>query len=140
VVAPELVPLGRLTARLRAPFVLAQTPSGTHRIFEVQAARLEGDRIRASAKGAANADWLRVGPDGTGTLDVRALLETDDGALIFVHYAGRVDASTNGAAPVYAAPLFETGDARYRWLNLVQAVGKGAFDGDTLSYDLYELR
>ena len=43
-------------------------------------------------------------------------------------------------APLYAAPLFETGDDRYRWLNKIQAVGKGAFDGTTLEYELYELK
>jgi hypothetical protein len=129
-----------MTARLRVPFVLAQTPTGTHQIFEVEEGTIEGERIRGKTKGSANADWLRVGPDGTGTLDVRALIETDDGALIFIHYSGRVDASKNGRAPVYAAPLFETGDDRYRWLNLVQAIGKGSFDGTTLTYDLYEVR
>jgi hypothetical protein len=54
-----------------------------------------------------------VGPDGTGTLDMRAVVETDDGALIFLHYQGRVDLSAGPgaplyAAPLYAAPLFET--------------------------------
>jgi hypothetical protein len=41
---------------------------------------------------------------------------------------------------VYATPRFETGDERYRWLNRIQAVGKGAFDGTTLAYQVYELR
>jgi Protein of unknown function (DUF3237) len=71
---------------------------------------------------------------------VRALVETDDGALVFIQYNGRVDVSRRGAAPVYSAPRFETGDDRYRWLNRVQAVGKGTFDGRTLRYELYEVR
>lgn len=65
-------------------------------IFEVESGRLEGDRIRAKLKGRAAADWLTVGPDGTGALDVRALVETDDGALVFIQYSGRVDASRRG--------------------------------------------
>lgn len=129
-----------MTAQLRSPHVLAGTPAGTHQIFEVEDGSFIGDRVQARLYGAANADWLRVGPDGTGTLDVRALMQTDDGALIFMHYLGRTDASSGGAAPIYAAPLFETGDPRYRWLNRVQAVGKGRLAGNVLTYDLFELR
>lgn len=135
----ELVPLGRMVATLRRPFVLEGTPAGGRRIFEVESGRIEGPRLRASLRGAAAADWLTVGPDGTGSLDVRALVETDDGALVFVHYTGRVDLSQPGS-PVYATPRFDCGDERYRWLNRVQAVGKGRFDGTTLEYELFELR
>jgi hypothetical protein len=89
----------------------------------------------------AAADWLTVGPDGTGTLDVRATLETDDGALIYNAYRGRLDLTQPvGSAPIYAAPLYETGDERYAWINKIQAVGKGMTDGQILEYEIYELR
>ena len=136
----ELVPLCTMTSVLRAPFVLDGTPAGSRRIFEVVCGRVDGERLRGTAKGRSNADWLVVGPDGTGTLDVRVLFETHDGALVFMQYHGRVDLSAGGGAPVYATPRFETGDERYRWLNRVQAVGKGMFDGTTLDYQVYELR
>jgi Protein of unknown function (DUF3237) len=40
------------------------------------------------------------------------------------------------------APVFETGDPRYSWINEVQAVGKGVLSaGKTrLGYQIYELR
>jgi hypothetical protein len=82
---------------------------------------------------------VMIGPDGTGTMDVRSLMQTDDGALIFVHYYGRVDLASGPDGTPYSAPQFETGDARNRWLNKVQAVGKGRFDGTELTYDLYQL-
>jgi hypothetical protein len=43
---------------------------------------------------------------------------------------------------VYAAPRFETGDERYRWLNGIQAVQKGRLDPETLqiTYRTYEVR
>ena len=137
--AIELVPLCTMTAELRMPFVLKDTPAGERRIFEVRSGSIEGDRIKGAMKGTAAADWLVVGPDGTGTIDVRALVETDDGALVFIQYLGRVDVSAPDA-PVYATPRFETGDDRYRWLNKIQAVGKGRFDGSTLTYELCEVR
>jgi hypothetical protein len=129
-----------MTARLRKPFVLNDTPAGGWFIYEVESARVEGERLRAMVKGQANADWVTVGKDGTGTIDVRSLLETDDGALIFVHYNGRVQPSKDRGATVYAAPRFDTDDERYRWLNRVQAVARGRFDGATLTYDLFEVR
>jgi hypothetical protein len=134
----ELLPLATMTAVLDTPFVLDGTPAGNRWIFEVASARIDGDRIRGTLKGRAAADWLLVAPDGTGMLDVRALIETDDGALVFVQYQGRVDVTAGG--PTYATPRFETGDDRYRWLNKVQAVAKGTLDGTTLTYELYELR
>jgi hypothetical protein len=136
----ELVPLGTMTAELRQPLLLRGTPVGDRLIYEVESGRIEGDRLNGKLKGQSAADWLVASPDGTGTLDVRALVETDDGALVFLYYTGRVNLAAGPGAPLYATPRFETGDERYRWLNTVQAVGKGTLRGSTLSYELYELR
>ena len=45
-------------------------------------------------------------------------------------------------SPIYATPLFDTGDERYQWLTLVQAVAKGTVSEDLtlLTYEIYELR
>jgi len=140
-VAIELVPLCTATITLADPMVLPNTPAGTRIIVEVQDAKLEGERLRGKQKGAAAADWLTLGPDMTGTLDVRALFETDDGALIFTSYKGRMDMSQGpGTSPIYVAPLYDTGDERYAWINKIQAVAKGIIDGTTLTYEIYELR
>ena len=130
----ELIPLCTLTVTL-APTI---NVSPTLVIGEVTAARAEGDRLRASLKGAAAADWLQVSPEGFGTLDVKITLETDDGALIHATYSGRLQFDTMS---VYAAPLFHTADERYAWLNRIQAVSKGEFQPDgTLIYEIFELR
>ena len=137
----ELVPLMTATINLREPIMLPNTPSGTRLIVEVASATFEGERIRGKQKGVAAADWLTVGPDGTGTLDVRATLETDDGALIYTYYRGRLDVSQPvGSVPIYAAPLYDTGDERYAWINKIQAVAKGTTDGQLLEYEIYEVR
>ena len=136
----QLVPLFRMTSVLRKPLVLAGTPVGTRSIFEVESGTIDGDRVRATAKGQSGADWVLITPDGTGMVDVRALVETHDGALIFIQYHGRTDLSGGGRAPIYSTPRFETGDERYAWLNRIQAVAKGVLDRLTLTYDVYELR
>jgi len=138
--ALELIPLGTMTAELRKPLVLRGTPVGDRLIYEVESGQIEGERLRGKLKGQSAADWLVASPDGTGTLDVRALVETDDGALVFLHYTGRVDLTAGAGAHLYSTPQFETGDDRYRWLNKIQAVGKGTMRGTTLTYELYELR
>jgi len=137
----ELVPLCTATITLADPIVLPNTPSGTRIIIEVVDAVLEGERLSGKQKGVASADWMTVGPENTGTLDVRGTFETHDGAVVYTTYRGRLDLSVPlGNAPIYAAPLYETGDDRYAWLNRIQAVAKGTLDGQTLTYEIAEVR
>ena len=137
----ELIPLCNVSVQLKVPIMLFNTPVGARLVFEVESARIEGERLSGSMLGVAAADWLAMGPDGTGTLDVRFTFQTDDGAVVFVHYTGRTDLrGFPEPAPVYVAPLFETGDERYAWLNRIQALGKGLLDGQALTYEWYELR
>lgn len=134
----ELVPLGTMSFRLQAPIVVPDTPRGTRLIVEVSDGTFVGDRIDARQRGTAAADWLTLDAQGLGTLDVRGLFETHDGALVYVTYQGRFD-TTAGGGPI-TAPLFDTGDERYRWLARIQAVAKGTIDGDTLTYEVCEVR
>ncbi|MBK5287289.1 MAG: DUF3237 domain-containing protein [Acidimicrobiia bacterium] len=139
----ELITLCTATARLNAPFILPDTPLGTRAIAEVTTFDVEGERLSGHMAGKAGADWLTVGPAGMGTLDVRVLIETLDGALIFASYRGRLDLSNGaGSAPAYAAPLFDTGDARYAWINAIQVIAKGEITdgGSLLTYEMYEVR
>jgi hypothetical protein len=138
----SLIEMGTLVADLGDRHILDGAPFGTRVIVDVTDMRIEGERLNARMKGSAAADWGTRAADGTVQLDVRATLETDDGALIFIQYNGRVDFSDHTApGPVYATPRFETGDERYAWLNKVQAVMKGRSDGRTLiAYRMYELR
>ena len=137
----ELVPLATATLKVKEQFVLPNGPFGTRIVAEVAGTRYDGDRLTATQKGSSAADWALLAPDGTATLDVRHTVETEDGALIYVSYRGKMDCSQGiGSAPAYAAPLFETGDERYGWLNGVQAVAKGRIDGDTVTYEIYEIK
>jgi hypothetical protein len=137
--AIELIPLCEVDVTLAEPIMVGPGPAGMRVIGEVRSARATG-RLSGSLKGNAAADWLVLQGD-VGMLDVRVTIETDDGAVVFAQYNGRMDISAGlGAKPVYVAPRFETGDPRYAWLNLVQAVGKGQIDGLALHYEWYEMR
>jgi hypothetical protein len=141
--AIELVPLCTLRIQLKPPIAAGAGPAGTRLIVELVSVQVKGDRLRAEMLGAAAADWIILGPEGTGTVDVRVTLQTDDGAIIFVQYSGRLDTSQGLQFPMtaYVAPLFETSDERYAWLNRIQAVGKGILYEDlSLDYEWYEVR
>ena len=118
--------LAEVEAELAPAHMLLDAPFGGRLIVDVTAARVEGPRLRASLLGSAAADWVTVAPDGkTGALDVRATLKTDDGAIIFSEYRGRVHFGADGLHRVFTSPRYETGDPRYAWLNGLQCVGKG---------------
>ena len=113
-------------------------PYGLRAIVNVSGGAFEGPRMKGTVKGPAG-DWLTLRADGTGLLDVRLLLETDDGAVILMTYKGQF---TDGGKSLRTAPLFETGDERYAWLNSVQGVGIGTVNDDQteVTYEVYALR
>ena len=132
--------LAHVEASLAPAHALLDAPFGGRLIVDVTAARVEGPRLRASLVGTAAADWVTVSADGrTGALDVRATLKTDDGALIFSEYRGRVRFGADGLHQVFTSPRYETGDPRYSWLNGLQCVGKGVSNARErwLRYRLY---
>jgi Protein of unknown function (DUF3237) len=81
--AIELVPLCTIRVQLKPPIEVGTGPAGTRMIFELASAEVKGDRLRGEL-GAAAADWAVLGPEGTGTLDIKWTLRTDDGATILV--------------------------------------------------------
>ncbi len=141
--AVEVVPLATMRLTMAPPIRMDGTPVGTRIIVEFSEIVWEGERIRAKSKGSTSGDWLTVGPEATGCLDFRMLLETDDGALVYVHGLGRNDTAAfmQGGAN-YFTMSFETGDPRYAWLNRIQAVAKGRLapdDPEHIEFRVYEL-
>lgn len=128
---------------LDAPIDVGDTPEGRNMVFIVKGGRFEGPRLRGEVLPGSGGDWSRVRPDGSGALDVRICLKTDDGAVIYASWLGRMVTTPEhfayaldfakpddpaGAESRYyfrTNPLFETGDPRYAWLNHVVAIGKG---------------
>jgi hypothetical protein len=99
-------------------------------------------------------DWPAVSNDGENSfqVNVRAVWETDDGALIYVQYYGFIavppqhlsqpDAlAALDPAEYYfrTAPTFRTGDERYLWLNKMLAVGIGRFTENGLGYRIFRI-
>ncbi len=113
------------------------TGQGERRFVVVDGGRFEGPRLKGEILGGGS-DAIWVEPGGRTRLDVRLMLRTHDGAAIYTHYRGirngpaavlrRLAAgeAVDGAEYYFrTAVMFETGDARYEWLNDLIAVGVG---------------
>lgn len=150
--APTLEPLLDYHATLKTPVVIGAGPFGTRQIFDVTGGAFAGPRLRGTIL-PSGADWLLVGPDGIGRLDVRATFETDDGARIYLSYFGVlhmndrvVQALGSGGSTEYGdtyfftQPRFETGDERYAWLNGIVAIGQGKIAPNRVDYRVYQVR
>src|SRR5260370_21701785 len=62
-------------------------PFGTRGVANITGGTFTGDRLTGTTVGAG-ADWLLIGGDGFGRLDVRVTFQTHDGANIYVQYHG----------------------------------------------------
>ena len=98
---------------------IGSTPGGTLTIFPVMGGSFEGERLRGKVL-AGGGDWVTARSNGMMTLDLRVALETDDGSLIHMTFAGIRD-DANGY--FRTSPRFETGAPRYAFLNRLLAVG-----------------
>jgi hypothetical protein len=141
--------LYEMHADLKAPIPVGPGPYGVRTIFDVTGGSLAGPRLRGRIL-PSGADWLLMRPDGYGLLDVRAALETDDGAFVYAQYHGILELSPAVQARIAAGgstdfgelyfvtqPRFETGDPRYAWLNAVAAVGEGRLLPSAVEYRVY---
>ena len=98
-----------------------------------------GPKLSGQIADVAGGDWVVMRPDGSMKLDVRLVLRTDDDAVIFMTYSGIGHRSADGTTTVRTAPLFETGDERYGWINGIQGVALGTTGEGTVTYDVYSL-
>ena len=127
------------------------TPSGRRRIVQVTGGTFDGPRLRGRVL-PGGGDWLLERPDGSRRLDVRIMLETHDGHLIYATYGGvfcgppAVMERLARGEPVEkteyyfrTAPLFETASEKYDWLNRVLALGIGWRQSGRVGYSVYAI-
>jgi len=137
-----------------APIDVGQTPEAHRYIVNITGGWIKGPKI--SGKILNNgADWIRLRSDGSLLLDIRALVETDDGALIYVAYGGKVRAPVDLLPKIFdfanahqidpsqyyfrTQPLFETASPKYAWLNDAVCVGVGTLGHGGVQFSVYEV-
>ena len=136
-----LVPLCTMTLMIGKAVDAGNTPAGQHMAAAITSAAVSG-RLNGGAEGAVGSDWFTVTPGGLILPDVRLAIETGDGAVVLIRYAGRLLFVPGQESVAFIAPVFETGDPRYHSLNPIQAVGKGIMSADLsrIDYEVYELQ
>jgi hypothetical protein len=148
----DLQPLLRAEITLAPAQELGDTPLGRRRIIAITGGRFSGARLSGRVL-PGGADWQVIRSDGVADLDARYTLETNDGALIYVHNRGyrhappdvmkRLLAGEDVDPALYymrTTPFFETGDERYAWLNRIICVGTGARRPAAVELEIFEVK
>jgi hypothetical protein len=148
----NLEKLFRAEITLAPPQELGDTPQGRRRIIGITGGRFSGERLSGRVL-PGGADWQVIRADGVADLDARYTLETEDGALIYVRNHGlrhgpaevlRQLAAGDTVDParyyMRTTPLFETGDARYAWLNRIVCVATGARRAASVELEVFEIK
>jgi len=148
----ELVPEFTFTAVLNESVPIGEGPYGNRRVREVLSGEVTGARINGRV-GSGGGDWVLVGPDGYGRLDVRLQIRTDDGADIYVQYHGVIEYTEAALAAnrgerssewdehyFRTTPRLETGDPRYEWVNRTVFVARGRLHpGPVVEYEVFRV-
>ena len=147
----NLRPLFRAEITLAAPQELGATPLGRRRVIPITGGSFSGERLSGRVL-PGGADWQVIRADGVADLDARYTLQTGDGALIYVRNKGyrhgpdevmkRLAAGEAVDPTLYymrTTPWFETGDARYAWLNRIVCLGTGARRAAAVELEVFEV-
>jgi len=126
----------RFSAKVTAPIHIGKGPYGTRTIYEISGGEVTGERI--SGKILGGADWSLIGDDRFLKIDVRAQVETHDGANLYFQYNGllgindlllkaleKSEPTEFGDQYCYTNLRIETGDERYSWVNTTFFIGEG---------------
>jgi len=136
---------------VKPPTVIGPTPGYDRRIGEITGGRFEGPRLRGTIL-SGGSDWQSLRNDGTTTLNVRLVLQTDDNGLIGMTYLGMrhgpkevMDRLARGekVSPseyyMRATPYYETSSEKYGWLNRIVSVAYGHRMTGGAIYQVFEI-
>lgn len=127
------------------------TPVGAQMTFILAGGVIDGPKLQGELL-PGGGDWLRLGSDGAGRVDVRATIRTQDDALIQYEARGIIKIPADGIERMAAGevlpfdetyvrttPKFETSDERYVWLSGIVAVGYNILSPNHIDYRIYRV-
>jgi hypothetical protein len=131
------------------PVHMIPTPTGIRMVFITTGGVIDGPKLNGEVL-PGGGDWLLVGSDGTGRVDVRATIRTEHGSLIHYEARGIIKMPTDGLdrlatgetldfseTYIRTTPRFETSDNRYTWLNEIVALGYNILSPNHIDYRIY---
>jgi hypothetical protein len=144
-----------LEINVNPPQVVGPVLKGTRLIFPFKDGFAKSNKINGKIL-EGGGDWGLVLDSTTFKVDVRATIETDDNALIYMTYSGYNQANAKNFAMISAgrggelspsdyyfrtSVSFETSSPRYAWLNHTVAVGVGRFPAvGKVAYRIYAIK
>ena len=144
-------PLFIFQIEVKAPSIVGATPGHDRRIGEIAGGRFEGERLRGKIL-SGGSDWQSLRADGATTLNVRLVMQTDEGELIAMTYLGvrhgpkevldriaRGEKVNPSEYYMRATPYFETASQTYGWLNRVVTVAYGHRVAGGAIYQVFEV-
>src|SRR5687767_11628990 len=144
-------PLFIFQIEVKPPSIIGATPGHDRRIGEIAGGRFEGERLRGRIL-SGGSDWQSLRADGATTLNVRLVMQTDEGELIAMTYKGvrhgpkevldRIARGENVNPSEYymrATPYFETASQTYGWLNRIVSVAYGHRVAGGAIYQVFEV-
>ena len=146
--SPELKFVATVGLRLDAVASVGETVDGVRLDFTVHGS-VDGPELNGKFKPCTA--YLLISTDGVGTINVRAPLYLNDGALAELEATGRYDFGQDGYRRAIGGdlpnsalgwcPRFVTGHPRYMWLNRALFLGVGELrPAETrVDYDLFLL-
>lgn len=127
------------------------TPRGARMTFIARGGVVDGPRLRGELL-PGGGDWLLVGGDAVGLMDVRATIRAEDSTLIHFTNRGIIEVPADGLARLAAGerltwgetyirstPMFETGEGPHEWLNRTVAVAMSELGPNRVDYRIYRV-
>lgn len=146
--------LFEMSLLLSQPIAVGDAPDGRRILLGAEGGFFKGPTISGVVL-PQGGDWALVRPDGGLSLDIRLVLQTDDGATLFVTGGGRFTAPptvlnelrnhakrhlVDPATYYFRTPFqFETGAATHARLNNCVCIGVGRLAERGVTYQVYEV-
>lgn len=133
---------------------MKKSPLGLRTIGYITDGAVWGDKINGQIL-PGGGDWCVLREDGVSCPDVRAIIKTDDGSEIYMHYTGKMDCGAdgyenycNGIFPeinlICTSVELESESEEYLWLNRRQCFGIGKVNRGKapveVQYDVYAFK
>lgn len=130
------------------------SPYGMRNIGYITGGKVWGDKINGRIL-PGGGDWCAIRTDGISMPNVHAMIETDSGTHIYMHYTGKMDTGENGFEDYCSCKFpdtnyistnveLESDDPDYMWVNRVACFGIGQVDRTAhplkLQYDVYSFK
>jgi hypothetical protein len=147
---PRLTKILRLEASTGEALDVGNVAQGRRRIVPLTGGTFAGPDLNGTLLPGASADWQIVRPDGTALGDIRLILRTDHGDLLYVrsqavrHGNGEVLARLNRGEEVDASEYvfrastqIETAAPDFDWLNKGVFISVGGRRPEGVTYEVY---